>query len=742
MKRKVVACFLAATVAMSMTGMTVFAEQIGSFGGGGDEDYVYNAALYVENGTMVLDKSNLDRIEEKEGAGVSIDTNGVFDSIITDSESGHEGIVIVNSDYLIDNVDIVMETNADGSDTCDFSGVGSAIAAYTSDVTITNSNITTAGVATMPIFADSASGASNGSNIVVEKSTLTSKGGTLNAAYLNTPDQALMVAPPWILGIMGNSRTTNAMGQNTSMDFLDSETAAGAWAVLSTDAGSNMTLNIYNTSLTLLNADETAAAPIQATGGQITTKDNPYSVNYGSGYGTYLIGSSKQIFAGATVNVGTYANIFTNGSATYTSIQEGTTYTLEHADGTTQEYTATATKNAVINSDTFGFMFHQGTNTLDIQAGTKINTGYTTFLMKSGSSNMTANVTVDGTTITPDNGVLVQVMDNDDATTGGMMDSSDPDNTNGGSMNFKNSHNENAGFNTAATESDSSVQKFTFTNGTYTGNLYNASGSDASTVGSLKGTTLDVTIGSGATVNGAIASTAAIHVTKDGSDYVKNTLHGAAVEDVTDATLLGFQNTSFTISDYFDIGQVANALYSNGGNKINVSVVGEGTWNVNGNSIIDTLEIADNGKVVVSEGSWVIANGKYYEGGKTYNVSAFALAGTEIPADLQAKYFAEETAAETTEAAAQTITGVKAKYTVKYKKVKKKAQKVDLSKASAETKLSFKVTKKASAKIAVSKKGVVTLKKGAKKGKYVVTIKAAATDEFKAASKKVTITVK
>ena len=197
-----------------------------------------------------------------------------------------------------------------------------------------------------------------------------------------------------------------------------------------------------------------------------------------------------------------------------------------------------------------------------------------------------------------------------------------------------------------------------------------------------------------------------------------------------------------TRSDYFDIGQVANALYSNGGNKINVSVVGEGTWNVNGNSIIDTLEIADNGKVVVSEGSWVIANGKYYEGGKTYNVSAFALAGTEIPADLQAKYFAEETAAETTEAAAQTITGVKAKYTVKYKKVKKKAQKVDLSKASAETKLSFKVTKKASAKIAVSKKGVVTLKKGAKKGKYVVTIKAAATDEFKAASKKVTITVK
>ena len=44
--------------------------------------------------------------------------------------------------------------------------------------------------------------------------------------------------------------------------------------------------------------------------------------------------------------------------------------------------------------------------------------------------------------------MLIQVMDNDDTTNGGMMDADAPENTNGGSQNFKPYHTENAGFNT------------------------------------------------------------------------------------------------------------------------------------------------------------------------------------------------------------------------------------------------------------------------------------------------------
>ena len=592
-RKKVLAVILSATVMMSMSsGLTVMA-----------------ASAPAAASTVTVDSSRV--------SGGTVTYTKADGVTINDNTSGHEAFVLVDSEYTIKDSKIKLNTTADGSDTCDFSGTGAAVAAYSSDVSIENSTIETSGVATMPIFADSAVGDTNGSNITVKNSTLISNGGTLNKNYLNTPDQALMVAPPWILGIMGTSRCTNAMGQNTSMDFLDSDTQAGAWAVLSTDSGSNMTLNMYNTSLTLNNKDESKNT-LQASGGQITTKDNPYTTNYGSGYGTYAIGSAVETFAGADVNVGTYAVIFTGGKALFKKTESGKTYTLSHADGSSASYTSSKSKVSTVNSDTFGFMFHQGENTLDLTEGTVVNSGYTCFLMKTGSSDETANVTVDDTTINAGNNVLIQVMDNDDATTGGMMDVSDPLNTNGGFMNFKPAHTENAGFNTALAEEDTATQNFTFTNGTYKGNIYNASGSDNSTAGSLKGNTLNVTLGKGATLTGAAASTAAIHVTKTGSDYVKNTLKGDAVENVADTAILGYQNTNFTISEYYDIGQVANAINDNGANDINITLSDDAVWNVDGTSVIDKLTfVGSTAKVVIADSATLTVGSKKYTGGQT-----------------------------------------------------------------------------------------------------------------------------
>ncbi|MBQ6325298.1 MAG: hypothetical protein IJI26_04420, partial [Clostridia bacterium] len=477
---------------------------IGSWSSGGSEDYEYDAALYITGEGIDEAKSSTDRI-----ASGAYDASGADGIVIEDTQSGDNGIIVVNADYAITNADISLLTDADGSDTCDFSGRGSAIAVYGSEasVIIEDSTIHTSGVATMPVFAD------DGATVTIRNSTLQSDGGTLSADYMNTPDQALMVAPPWILGIMGTSRCTNMMGDNTTTNVIDSETSAGAWAVLSTDAGADMALNVYNTTLTLNNADESSAAPLQAEDGEISeTLDNPYTVNYGSGYGTYAIGNAVETFAGATINVGTYATIFTGGSATYTALEAGETYELTNAAGeTTATYTATEDKATDIHSDTFGFMAHQSSNAIDIEKGTVVDSGYATFLVKSGSSNETLTATVDDATIS-NGGVLIQVMDNDDTTNGGMMDADDPENTNGGSQNFKPYHTEDAGFNTDAASAGSTAQTFAFTNGTYTGNIYNASGSDG-----LEGTALNVTFGIGAEYTGAIASTSAIHVTYDGS---------------------------------------------------------------------------------------------------------------------------------------------------------------------------------------------------------------------------------
>ncbi len=573
---------------------------IGSWSSGGSEDYEYSAALYVTAEGIDEEKSSTERIAS--GAYDASSSDGI---VIEDTQSGDNGIIVVDADYVISNTEINLLTDADGSDTCDFSGRGSAIAVYGSqgNVTVEDSTLHTAGVATMPIFAD------DGATLTIKNSTLQSDGGTLNADYLNTPDQALMVAPPWILGIMGTSRCTNMMGDNTTTNVIDSETSAGAWAVLSTDAGSDMVLNVYDSSLTLNNADESAAAPLQAEGGQISqTLDNPYTVNYGSGYGTYAIGDAVETFAGATINVGTYATIFTGGSATYTALEVGETYELKNSAGeTTATYTATEDKATEIHSDTFGFMAHQGSNAIALEKGTVVDSGYATFLVKSGSSNETLTATVDDATIT-NGGVLIQVMDNDDATNGGMMDADDPENTNGGSQNFKPYHTEDAGFKTDAASVGSTAQTFTFKNGEYKGNIYNASGSDG-----LEGTTLNVTFGEGAAYSGAIASTSAIHVTYDGSVAIKEN-GGNAFDDADEAAAFAarYQNTSFTIEEYWSIGQVANLVNDNGANPVNVTLTDDAVWNVTGTSWVESLTIGDDAQVVVPEGVTLMVNGVEY----------------------------------------------------------------------------------------------------------------------------------
>ncbi len=581
--------------------------QLGSWSmGGTDEDstggndYAYDAALYVTADGISETKSTTDRIT----AG-TYDADTASGIVISDSESGHNGILVHNTEYAISNAEITMLTDADGSDTCDFSGKGTAIAVFGSDanVTIEDSTIHTAGVATMPIFAD------DGATVTIRSSILQSDGGTLNSEYLNTPSQTLMVAPPWILGIMGNSRCSNMMGRDTTTNVIDSEASAGAWAVLSTDAGDDMYLNVYNSSLTLNNADESAASALQAEGGQISeTQDNPYTVNYGSGYGTYVIGRAVETFAGSEISVGTYAAILTGGSVTYTALEAGHTYELKnHAGETTAAYKAAEDKVTVIRSDTFGFMAHQNTNTITIEKGTVVDSGYATFLVKTGASSQVLTANIDGAEIS-NGGVLIQVMDNDDATNGGMMSTDDPLNTNGGGQNFRPYHTESAGFNTNQASGDSTVQTFVFTNGTYTGNIYNASGSDG-----LNGSTLDVTFGTEAKYSGAIASASAVHVTYEGSEYVKEN-GGYAFDDIEAAAAFAdkYQNTRFTINEYWNIGQVANLVNDNGANAIHITLQDGAVWEVTDTSLIHSLTISGGSSVIIPEGITLTVNGTDY----------------------------------------------------------------------------------------------------------------------------------
>lgn len=570
--------------------------QLGSWNGGGTnadavegDDYAYDAALFVTADGVDADKTAADRI-----SGGTYDAAAADGVSIIDSVAGHNAIIVTNAKYAISNAKIEMLTDADGTDTCDFSGKGTAIAVYgdAAEVVLENATVNTAGVAVMPMFVD------GGATLTVKNSTLHSAGGTLYKEYLSTPDQKLMAAPPWILGIMGNARCLNIMGVDSTVNVIDSATSAGGWAVLSTDAGTNMQLNVYNSSLMLTNADE-SQYPLQAEGGQITeTLDNPYTVNYGSGYGSFVIGSAVETFYGATFRVGTYATIYNGGRGTYTALEAGRTYNIVNALGDVIDtYVPAEDVVTDIHSDTFAFMAMQNANSITIDKGTKVDSGWATFLIKSGYGGQATTATIDNAFIT-NGGVLIQVMDNDDATNGGMMSATDPMNTNGGMQNFKPYHQEKAGFNTAPAGTDSSVQTFTFTNGAYSGNIYNGSGSDT-----LNGSALYVTFGAGAQYTGAAASTAAIHATYEGAALVKQ--NGSfAFDNAEDAAAFAqqYQNTYFTINEYWSIGQVVNMVNSNGANAIHMTVKDGAVWQVNGTSLITTLTIEGDSQVVVPAG--------------------------------------------------------------------------------------------------------------------------------------------
>jgi hypothetical protein len=332
-----------------------------------------------------------------------------------------------------------------------------------------------------------------------------------------------------------------------------------------------------------------------------------------------VIGNAVETFAGTVMNVGTYASVFTGGTGIYTSLEQGKTYELKNAAGdVTAEYTASEDKITEIHSDTFGFMAHQGENNIVLEKGTIVDSGWASFLVKTGASNETLTVTADQAEIS-NGGVLIQVMDNDDTTNGGMMDPDDAENTNGGTQNFIPRHTEQAGFRTEEAEQGSEEQSFTFTNGIYSGNIYNASGSDG-----LKGSALTVTLGEGAVLDGAAASTSAVHVTYDGSSVVKEN-GGSAFEDPAEAEAFAekYQNTGFTIDEYFGIGQVANLIHENGASTVRMILNKDAVWNVNGTSVISSLEIRDEASVFVPEGVVLTA------GGKEYTSCIITAAGTE-----------------------------------------------------------------------------------------------------------------
>jgi hypothetical protein len=333
-------------------------------------------ALYLDETGIVNTKSVLAAVAGK--IARAFDINNIQ---IRSTGECFNGIYVAGGDYTIKNVKISFT----GNGRSDMAGQGAAIVATGSKtrLVIDGANIDNQGVVRTAIIAN------GGSNLIVKNSTLKTMDGVLPKDYVGSTDVTQMRGGFPIGGSLGNCRATNLLGVNTQATYINSSISAEGWGVLSTDGCTTPKLTAINSKISI-------------TG------------NIG-GYGTYAIGNATEKFLGCEFNVAFDVTTLRGGFLFYddSTPQSVAQLNTERNLGLTdKELKAIPSKNTVINSERFGIM-SAGDGTVDISGGTIFNTGETIFLNKGGA----VAVTVDGSKgarLNSFNGVIMQVMDNDD----------------------------------------------------------------------------------------------------------------------------------------------------------------------------------------------------------------------------------------------------------------------------------------------------------------------------------------
>ena len=568
-----------------------------------------------------------------EGVGGKLTGTLLEDFNLVSTSKNFNPIVVNKSNATIKGATIVAgnadgKDNSDGrSDINDFVGYGTAVNIYGDSVTTgggadangqmggtteTNAtykttidmteggSITTYGVARPAVAVD------NGGDVLIKgdgdskTQEISVNGGTLYDGFKNTADTVKMVSPPWVLGVVGNSRATNMLGKGSTMIVQDSDVYAKSWGALSTDSGSNPYLYAINSNITM----------------DTTSKD-------ASGYGTYAIGNAQEYFLGSTFDVPTYLTIAANGDnnnitmGATTKGQEITTQKAVWKDNTQSiidynKVIASETRETVINSENFGVDIW-GQATVNVNDATTMNTKSAAFLIKSADStvNLGADVTVNAATDAnaqaekelngTENGVVYQIIDNEDSAAKGI---SFPEGYAGPVFSDAEYSEAEGWMSEANTSERTNTSVLNIADKDLQGNIYNGSGYYGAA------NKLTVNIEDGASVTGAISATTIKHTTDGGKT----------------------QNTSIKEADYNQIGHVMNTPYYNGGNDVVVNVEKGGTWVADGTSIITKLTIADG--ATVTYGSAKDANGKAIklEAGKTYENITVSDQPDETPA--------------------------------------------------------------------------------------------------------------
>jgi hypothetical protein len=482
------------------------------------------------------------------GSGM-VPAYSVASAVTGGAVAGHaaSGVSIVSAGACFDAVYVNDGTfelseariDLDGPGRCDFIGYGAAaIATGTGGrLVLDGVSIRNRGVVRTGVISD------DGATVVVKNSYIECLSGPLPSGYADTIDLEYMEDCPWMLGIKGDVRATNLLGNNSVAAYINSTVIAQDWGVLSTDSGSDCTMVAVNTD-------------VRTTGAT-------------GGYGSYLIGNATEHFLGMYYDVGTYACINTGGTAYYgdsthaaiAAFNESLDLGLSNA-----EIAAITPRNTVINSRRWGFMWH-GAGEIHIDGGTVVNSELATFLNKEQQIVTTVDGS-EGARLNPANGVILQLMENDDPGPG--MDDGIPVNDavytcpTGTPSRY-------ADWSVATVHDDSDSVSY-FTDIELTGDFYNG-------------------------VRGGSAQ-------DPGQNMVLN-FDQSTIEGVITATIATHSVATISTADYLELGMVSNEAYEVINNGVIVSLTNNSLWTVTGASYLSVLTLDASSSITAPTGKTV-----------------------------------------------------------------------------------------------------------------------------------------
>jgi hypothetical protein len=359
-------------------------------------DFSFRQALYLDKNGIDESKSVLAAVKGNKPSGfeisnIEIKSNGSnYESPTSAGGTGFTGIYVAGGDYKLKNVKI--DFFGDGLN--DFIGFGAGIvtAGDNTKLVVDNATINNKGVVRAGVIVK------EGSKVIVKNSTIACKNGVL------PPDDpwgqsGQMRSTLWISGMSGNVRATSVLGTNTQAAYINSSISSDGWGVLSTD-GTN------NVHLTAINCKVAHTGP--------------------EGYGSYNDPSAHVAYYGTEFDVATFASAIGSGDVYYGDSSQEVLASINEKLGlglTADELKAIPEKPTVINSKKYGVMWHaRSGNPLTVDGGTTFNTPKTTFIV----AGVGAVLNVDGAKgakINPGNGVIMQVMSDDEPP--GMMGQGD-----------------------------------------------------------------------------------------------------------------------------------------------------------------------------------------------------------------------------------------------------------------------------------------------------------------------------